>query len=178
MPGSVLTRPAGPRQTFGAGLVAFGMAVVVGGALAVQHIGGYIPCPLCLEQRVPYYAAIPVALVAFLISRAAPALMVRLLLLAVGIAMLYAAWLGIHHAGVEFGWWQGPADCAVVGGFDMGGDLLSQLDTVRGPSCQEPALLVFGVSLAVWNAVAAIILAAIALRAALSGGDRFAGASH
>lgn len=173
MAGFALTRPAGGRQTFGAGLLAFGMIAVVGGALAFQHIGGYIPCPLCLAQRVPYYVAIPVAVLAFLVSKAAPALVVRLLLLVVGAAMIYAAWLGIHHAGVEFGWWQGPADCGVVGGFDMTGDLLAQLDTVRGPSCQEPALLVLGLSLAVWNAVAATVLAAVALRAALSGGDRF-----
>jgi disulfide bond formation protein DsbB len=27
------------------------MAATVGGALAFQHIGGYIPCKLCYEQR-------------------------------------------------------------------------------------------------------------------------------
>lgn len=169
-----LLRPSGPRQTFGAGVAALGMAAVVGGALAFQHIGGYIPCPLCLAQRTPYYVAIPIAAVAFLVSRVAPPVVTRTLLLIVGAAMLWAAALGIHHAGVEYGWWAGPADCGVVGGFDLrGGNLLSQLDTVRGPSCDEPALLIFGLSLAVWNAVAALILAAISIRAALSGGDRF-----
>jgi hypothetical protein len=29
------------------------------GALAFEHLGGYAPCPLCLEQRYAYYVGIP-----------------------------------------------------------------------------------------------------------------------
>jgi len=49
-----------------AAALAIGMALVVGGALAFEHIGGYIPCALCLQQRTPYYVGIPVALLALL----------------------------------------------------------------------------------------------------------------
>ncbi len=48
--------------------LAVAMAVVVGSALAFQYIGGYIPCKLCYEQRIPYYVGIPVMALAVLAS--------------------------------------------------------------------------------------------------------------
>ena len=46
-----LTQPA---RGLAASLIAtLGMAATVGGALAFEHIGGYIPCALCLMQRTP-----------------------------------------------------------------------------------------------------------------------------
>lgn len=165
-----MPRPSGTshRATLpgaAAALLALGMAATVGGALLFEHVGGYLPCALCLEQRTPYYLGIPVALAALLAwALKAPALLVRILLLAVAALMIWAAYLGIFHAGFEGGWWAGPADCGAVGGFDLGGgDLLSQLDTVQPPSCEEPALYVLGHSLAVWNAIAACALALLAL---------------
>lgn len=40
-------------------ILAVTMAITVGVALGFQHIGGYIPCKLCLEQRWPYYIGAP-----------------------------------------------------------------------------------------------------------------------
>ena len=51
------------------GLVAFGMIVIIGSALAFEHIGGYAPCALCLEQRNPYYWGIPIILLGAIASR-------------------------------------------------------------------------------------------------------------
>ena len=44
------------------------MAATVGTALGFQHIGGYIPCKLCYEQRMPYYVGVPLMAVALLSS--------------------------------------------------------------------------------------------------------------
>ena len=52
------SRPAGPLLA--SLLATLGMAATVGGALAFEHIGGYIPCALCLMQRTPYYWGIPI----------------------------------------------------------------------------------------------------------------------
>jgi disulfide bond formation protein DsbB len=49
-------------------LATLGMAFTVGSALAFEHIGGYIPCALCLLQRDPYYYAIPLGAVAMFLS--------------------------------------------------------------------------------------------------------------
>ena len=43
-------------------------AASVGSALGFEHIGGYIPCALCLLQRIPYYVSLPVGLVAIAAS--------------------------------------------------------------------------------------------------------------
>lgn len=165
----------GFRQTLSAALLAGGMAATVGGALLFQHVGGYMPCALCLEQRTPYYIGIPVALAALVAAKLrAPAVVTRGLLFAVGLLMLWAAALGVYHAGVEWGFWAGPADCAAAGAVDLSVDLLSSIDAVRPPSCSEAALRILGVSLAGWNALIATALAALALRSALARGDRFA----
>ena len=98
-----------------AGLLSLGMAATVGGALAFEHVGGYIPCALCLLQRDPYYYGIPVA-VAALVSAlfGGPAWLTRLLLAIAGIMMLVGAGMGVYHAGVEWSFWEGPATCCPI----------------------------------------------------------------
>ena len=147
-------------------LIAALMAATVGSAVLFEVVGGYIPCALCLEQRVPYYVGVPVALVAAAFAQFGRVAAARLALALVGAIMLYAAYLGVFHAGVEWGWWPGPADCGVTaqGTAAMGGgDLLASLDAVRPPSCDKAALRVLGLSFAGWQAVAATGIAALAL---------------
>ncbi len=140
-----------PRYATHAFVLAVAMAVVVGSALGFEHIGGYIPCKLCLAQRVPYYAGIPVALLAALSATLRwPTLLTRGLLAVAGLAMAYALYLGVYHSGVEWHWWAGPADCGATGGGSVGSakDLLSQLDSVKPPSCDEAAGRFLGLSVA------------------------------
>src|SRR5262252_10058432 len=84
-------------------VVALGGAATLIGAWIFQYGFGLPPCPLCLEQRIPYYVAIPLALV---VAKAAQQRVPRpwvvgglgLLVL----AMLIGAGLGVYHAGVEW----------------------------------------------------------------------------
>jgi disulfide bond formation protein DsbB len=145
------------------------MAAVVGTALGFQHLGGYIPCKLCLAQRTPYYVGIPLMAVALLSSLLNwPTWLTRVLLLAGAMLMAYGLYLGVHHAGVEWGWWAGPTDCgAVDAGVESGsGGVLDQIDKVIPPSCDKASLRILGLSFAGWNAVASFFLALIALRGA------------
>jgi disulfide bond formation protein DsbB len=164
-----LTAAAGRTQVLGAGLAALGMAVTVGTALGFQHIGGYIPCKLCLEQRLPYYIGIPVAVLALVAAvLRLPPLVVRGLLLVVALLMIWSIWLGVFHSGIEWGFWPGPADCgAVLAPPAGGGNLLDQLDAFVPPSCDQAAGRFLGLSFAGWNVVASVVLAAIAWVAAL-----------
>ena len=52
------------RKSDAALFLAVAMAATVATALGFQHIGGYIPCKLCLEQRWPYYVGAPLMAVA------------------------------------------------------------------------------------------------------------------
>ena len=54
---SMTTPTRGPMLT--AAFLTVAMAATVGSALAFQYIGGYIPCKLCYEQRIPYYVGVP-----------------------------------------------------------------------------------------------------------------------
>jgi disulfide bond formation protein DsbB len=145
-------------------LVTVGMAATVGGALAFQHIGGYIPCALCLLQRDPYYYGIPVGILAVGTAHfGLPAWITRSLLVVVGLMMLVGAGMGVYHAGVEWSFWPGPASCGGGAGVTTNaGNLLSDLNTVHGPSCTEAALRVLGLSFAGWNVLASLGLAALA----------------
>lgn len=147
------------------------MAGVVGTALAFEHLGGFIPCALCLLQREPYYAAVPIALVAALSAYMTwPGCISRGLLAIVGLLMLYGLVLSAHHAGVEWQFWAGPADCA-AGAASVptdAGNLLGAIDAQRAPSCDAAAGRFVGLSFAGWNVVATAILAYGAFRAALA----------
>lgn len=164
-----LAAPLGKLQPLAAGLLALGMSVTVGTALAFQHLGGYIPCKLCLEQRFPFYLAIPIALLALAAwALKLPAPVARVLLLAVAIVMSWSVYLGVYHAGVEWSLWAGPADCGVVAAptISGGAGVLDALDTVVPPSCDDAAGRFLGLSFAGWNVVASTALAAIAYVAA------------
>ncbi|MBX4959874.1 disulfide bond formation protein B [Rhizobium lentis] len=146
-------------------LLAIGMAAAVGTALGFQYVGGYIPCALCLLQRQPYYYAVPIAIIGAVSSLVGlPNWITRALILAAGILMLVTAGMGVYHAGVEWHFWAGPATCSTTANSmtSNAGDLLTELNTIKGPSCTDAALRVLGLSFAGWNVIAGILLAAFA----------------
>jgi disulfide bond formation protein DsbB len=154
-------------------LLAIGMIIVVGSALGFQHIGGYIPCALCLEQRQPYYYGIPIAIAAALTAALRlPSWITRALLAIAGLMMVVGGGIGVYHAGVEWHFWAGPTTCSTSASSmtQNAGDLLNELSTIKGPSCTEAALRVLGISMAGWNVIASVILAAIAFVGAKKAG--------
>ena len=167
-----LTQPAGRTQTLTAILLVIGMAVTVGAALGFQHIGGFIPCKLCLGQRTPYYVGVPLMALALLSSvMRLPGVVTRGLLFAGGLLMAYGAYLGGFHSGVEWGWWPGPTDCGAVEAPPAGdgsGGILDSLNTFVPPSCNEAAGRFLGLSFAGWNFVASVVLAGIAFAGAFA----------
>lgn len=166
-----ITAPTGAFQRNAAIFLAFAMAATVGAALGFEHIGGYIPCKLCLGQRVPYYIGVPVMLLAAVsASLRWPPAVTRGLLLVGGLLMAWGLFLGVRHSGVEWGWWAGPTDCAAVeapAGSGSGG-ILDSIDAFVPPSCDKAALRILGLSFAGWNAIASLFLGAVAFRGAFS----------
>ncbi|MFL4974603.1 MAG: disulfide bond formation protein B [Microvirga sp.] len=141
-------------------------AATIGTALFSQHVLGYIPCKLCYWQRQPYYVAIPVALALIVLPLSDRARRGGLLLLS--LIFLVGAALGSYHAGVEWGFWPGPADCGGAAPPAAGSmaDFLKQLETTRVVSCTEAAFRVLGLSMAGWNVVVSLALAGFAAAAA------------
>ena len=126
------------------------------GAFAFQYIGGLAPCVLCLWQRWPHAAAVVIGLVALALpGRALPLLGM--------LAALTAATLGGFHAGVEQGWWQGLASCSgnSIAGISMD-DLLNPATDVAPPvRCDQIAWSMAGLSMAAWNMLLSLGLAAL-----------------
>ena len=85
----------------------------------------------------------------------------------------YGAYLGIYHAGAEWGFWPGPTDCAAGSAppATSAEDLLSQIEGMRIVSCSEASWRFpsgWGLSFAGWNAAASLVLVALALWGALT----------
>jgi disulfide bond formation protein DsbB len=139
-------------------------AATLAGAWFFQLVLDIRPCPLCLEQRYAYYLVVPLgALTALLAGRDAPrgVLLAGLALLAV--AALGNAVLGTYHAGVEWQFWQGPTDCTgPIGNLGSAGSLLERLDTVKVIRCDEVQWRFLGLSLAGYNVLISLLMAAIA----------------
>jgi disulfide bond formation protein DsbB len=139
-------------------------AATLAGAWFFQLVLEILPCPLCLEQRYAYYFAVPfAALVALVAAKGAPRPLLLAGLALLALAALANAWLGTYHAGVEWGLWKGPTDCTgQIGNFGSAGNLLQRLDTVKVVRCDEVQWRLLGLSLAGYNALISLLMAAIA----------------
>src|SRR5262245_64456311 len=75
------------------------------GALAFEHIGGYAPCSLCLEQRYAYYLAIPLLLLGLLFTALGRPIPAAMLFAAVAAAFLANAVLAGDYPGADWNFW-------------------------------------------------------------------------
>ena len=140
------------------------------GAWFFQFVVGLKPCPLCLEQRYAYYLAIPLSLlVAVASGRGALRHMIAIGLAIIALAMLANAGLGVYHAGVEWGFWPGPSDCSGPMIDLRGGSLLDRLDKVKVVRCDEVQWRFLGLSLAGYNVIVSLLVAALAARGRANG---------
>jgi disulfide bond formation protein DsbB len=130
------------------------------------QLAGYAPCELCLKQRIPYYVGIPVALLTLFVAsrhRLGSHRAARFGLAALTLIFVASALFGAYHAGVEWGFWPGPADC--TGTLEKAGsvnDFMKQLQTTKVLRCDAVAIRIFGLSLAGWNAVISAVMVIVA----------------
>lgn len=148
-----------------AGAVLAGAIAVILAAHGFEEIGGYIPCPLCLQQRYAYYTAIPALAVALGLITVGQRMWAAALLAVVALLFIANAGLGVYQAGAEWKIWDPPASCAAPSELPT-----LQLDTKglnRLPvSCGVASWRFLGLSFAGWNVVASAALAFGAVAAA------------
>lgn len=136
--------------------------VVILAALAFEHLGGYVPCPLCLQQRYAYYAGIPLLFLALVALSAEQRALSIALFAAVALAFLANAGLGVYHAGAEWGFWPGPDTCAPAGGARLtlnASDLLKSGTSMAVVRCDQAAWRFLGISFAGYNVLISLLLA-------------------
>jgi disulfide bond formation protein DsbB len=158
---------ARPVTTAALAIALVGAATILG-AWFFQYGLGLKPCPLCLEQRYAYYFAIPLAVMVALGDQVGASRKVLMAaLIAITLGMLWNAGLGVYHSGIEWKWWPGPQECSgALDDLGSGGGLLNKLQSISVVRCDEAAWRFLGLSLAGYNVIISLALAAIAAWAA------------
>ena len=115
---------------------------LLAGAYVSEFGFGLFPCEMCWWQRYAHFAALAFALVTWF----RPAAPVFLWLVALAIAA--SAAIGLFHAGVEYGWWEGLTACSTV---TLSGDPLDAILSTPVVRCDVAQWSLMGISLAGWN---------------------------
>ena len=136
----------------------------IAGAWYFEFVLKLPPCPLCLEERLPYHVVIPLSLLMAIAALArAPHKLLTVGFIAIIAIVACGAVLGTYHAGVEWHLWAGPTDCSgPITDFSTKGSILSQLSSINIVRCDQAAWRLFGISLAGYNVLISLLLAAIA----------------
>src|SRR3984957_13647752 len=155
----------GGGRAAGAALAIFALSTAtIVGAWYFEFVLRLPPCPLCLEERLPYHVVIPLSLLMAIAALArAPRTLLAVGFTAIIVATLCGAALGTYHAGVEWHWWAGPTDCSgPITDLSAKGSILGQLNSIHVVRCDEAAWRLLGISLAGYNVLISLALAAIA----------------
>lgn len=138
----------------------------------IFEVLGYAPCPLCLMQRWSYYAGTPLLFLALTFVSGGNKRTAMWLFALTALAFLANSGLGVYHAGAEWKFWPGPDTCAGSQGVaTAAGNLLQELESAKVIRCDEPALRIFGLSLAGWNAIVSFVVFALSLRAGFAASE-------
>lgn len=134
-----------------------------GGALLLALVAQYgfdlWPCTICYWQRVPYGFTIFMVVLAAMPVVDAPSR--RLVVQICAGLFLINAGIAFYHVGVETRWWPGPAECAGQVKDYSTNDLLASLNQPGRTGCENPALVVLGISMAGYNVIACLIFATL-----------------
>ncbi|MFN3938472.1 MAG: disulfide bond formation protein B [Gemmobacter sp.] len=143
-------------------IAAGGSALALAFALFSQYVLGLYPCPLCIWQRWPHLAAV-------VLGPAALAVAGPVVPLLGAAAALTTAGIGLYHTGVERGVFAGLESCAAgpgIGGLSVEQLLDPTIAVGHAVRCDEVVASFAGLSMASWNAIAALALAAVWIAAA------------
>ena len=139
-------------------------ALTIAGFLFFQYGLGYPPCPLCLDQRNAFYASVPLAVLLWVgTNYGASRKVIVAGFVVIAAIMLWNTGLSAYHAGIEWKFWPGPSDCSgPVNNFGSAANLMKQLQSIHIVRCDEAAWRFLGISLAGYDVLVSLLLAAIA----------------
>ena len=132
------------------------------GALGFQYVGGLDPCVLCIYQRWPYVVVAGICILALTAKN-----LTKPALLACGVVLVAGIALAAYHIGVEQGWVAGTSACGAGGGATTVDQLRAQIMNAPATRCDEVAWSLFEISLAGYNLLISIALAALSIFAGL-----------
>ncbi|MBO9498815.1 MAG: disulfide bond formation protein B [Novosphingobium sp.] len=119
-------------------------AALLAGAYLSQYGFGLYPCEMCWWQRYAHFAALPFALLGFLLPPR------RLWVALAGLAILASGLIAAFHAGVEYHWWEGFTTCS-SNRLAPGVDPLEAIMSAPIVRCDVAQWTLGGISLAGFN---------------------------
>lgn len=146
--------------------------LMLAGAHAFETFGHMAPCELCLKQRDVYWFAMAVAAAGSLLGFTRfRGVATRIANVALALLFLLGAGVAGYHAGVEWKFWPGPAECTGGAGGVTAADLAALLNGAKAkmPDCDKPAWIYLGISMAGWNCLISLGLALASAAAASRG---------
>jgi disulfide bond formation protein DsbB len=144
-------------------LLVVAVAIIIAAQL-FEHVGGFRPCELCLLERKTWYFAAPAALAALFVLHVGRPGLARLLLAVMALVFVLNAGLAFYHAGMEWGWWTGPASC--TGAVNLATDpeaLLRQVQTEDVVRCDVAQFRLLGISFAGYDCLMSLAAAVVAI---------------
>ena len=120
-------------------------ALLLAGAYISQYGFDLYPCEMCWWQRYPHFAAVGLALLSFFLAPK------RLWVALAALAILVSGAIGLFHAGVEYGWWEGVTSCTAIPQAQAGQSALDAIMNAPVVRCDEAAWTFLGISLAGFN---------------------------
>jgi disulfide bond formation protein DsbB len=126
-------------------------AALLGGAMSSQYIGGLVPCEMCYWQRWPHALAIGLAALAF--TAQATTAQSRTFTLLAALAIAVSGAIGIYHAGVELGIFEGLTACTSTASGASADELLKSIVNTPLVRCDQVQWSFLGISMAGWNAI-------------------------
>ncbi|MEL6664087.1 MAG: disulfide bond formation protein B [Pseudomonadota bacterium] len=142
---------------------------MLGAAHWFEQVEKLAPCPLCLRQREVYWALIAMVAVGLALWKLRPTpRFIEGLNVLVGLVFVTGAGVAVYHMGVEFGWL--PSGCVTLPPEDAAAAALDP-DLGLGEaqateSCSAVPWSFLGLSMAAWNFVISLGLAAISFAVA------------
>jgi disulfide bond formation protein DsbB len=133
---------------------------LLAGAFGFQYLGGLNPCVLCWWQRYAHFGAIVLAATtATSKGERAGAVLLSL----TGLAFLVGAGIAAFHVGVEQHWWEGTSECgSVIGATNDLEAFRARILAQPVVRCDEVAWSMLGISMAGYNFLISLALAAFA----------------
>lgn len=140
-------------------LAALVPAALLAGAYGSQYFGGLAPCEMCYWQRWAHWGALAFALGAILLASLPDR--GRSLVWLAALAIAVSGGIGVYHAGVEAGIFEGVTQCTSLVSGGTTGELLDSILAAPLVRCDQVQFAFLGLSMAGWNAILSLSAALV-----------------
>ena len=145
-------------------IVFFVSLITIFSAYYIEYVLGYLPCNLCLIERIPYMLSIIILIINYYFIKNDKFLILLLILI-----FFFSLFLSIYHFGIEQGFFEESSLCSLKSGGDVftKEELLVELQK-KTVSCKDVTFRIFGFSLTVFNMFISLVFIVLLVKIFIS----------